>query len=49
MTKLQKKAIAINNLLYSATNHVAVKEEIGQSSDIFKWLSTYHEEYCELS
>ena len=47
MTKLQRKARAINDLLYSATNHVAVKKEIGQSSDIFKWLSTYHEEYCE--
>ena len=44
---MQKKAGAIDDLLYSATNHVAVKEELGQYSDIFKLLSTY-EEYCEL-
>ena len=25
-----------------------MKEELGQYSDIFKLLSTYHEEYCEL-
>ena len=48
MTRLQRKARAIDDLLYSATNHVAVKEELGQYSDIFKLLSTYHEEYCEL-
>ena len=47
MTRLQRKARAIDDLLYSATNHVAVKEELGQYSDIFKLLSTY-EEYCEL-
>ena len=45
---MQKKAGAIDDLLYSATNHVAVKEELGQYSDIFKLLSTYHEGYCEL-
>ena len=41
MTRLQRKAKAIDYLLYSATNHVAVKEELGQYSDIFKiqnWL-----------
>ena len=48
MARLQRKARAIDDLLYSATNHVAVKEELGQYSDIFKLLSTYHEEYCEL-
>ena len=48
MTRLQRKAGAIDDLLYSATNHVAVKEELGQYSDIFKLLSTYHEQYCEL-
>ena len=48
MTRLQRKARAIDDLLYSATNHVAVKEELGQYSDIFKLLSTHHEEYCEL-
>ena len=47
-TKLQKKARAIDDLFYSATNHVAVKEKPEQHSDIFKLLSTYHEEYCEL-
>ena len=48
MTGLQRKARAIDDLLYSATNHVTVKEELGQYSDIFKLLSTYHEEYSEL-
>ena len=48
MTRLQRKARAIDDLLYSATNHVAVKEELGQYSDSFKLLSTYHEGYCEL-
>ena len=48
MTRLQRKARAIDELLYSATNHVSVKEELGQYSDIFKLLSTYHEDYCEL-
>ena len=38
MTKLQRKARAIHDLLYSATNHIAVKEELGQYSDIFKLL-----------
>ena len=47
MARLQRKASAIDDLLYSTTNHVAVKEELGQYSDIFKLLSTY-EEYCEL-
>ena len=48
MRRLQRKARVIDGLLYSATNHVTVKEELGQYSDIFKLLSTYHEEYCEL-
>ena len=48
MTRLQRMARATEDLLYSANNHVAVKEELGQYSDIFKLLSTYHEEYCEL-
>ena len=48
MTRLQRKARAIDDFLYSATNHVTEKEELGQYSDIFKMLSTYHEEYCEL-
>ena len=48
MARLQRKTRAIDDLLYSATKHVGVKEELGQYSDIFKLLSTYHEEYCEL-
>ena len=48
MTRLQRKARAIDNFLNSGTNHFAVKAELGQYSDIFKLLSTYHEEYCEL-
>ena len=48
MTRLQRKTRAIDDLLYSGTNHVTVKEELGQYLDIFKLLSTYHEEYCEL-
>ena len=46
--KLQKKARVINDLFFSATNHFAVKEKLEQHSDIFKLLSTYHEDYCEL-
>ena len=48
MTRLPRKARAIDDLLYSATNYVAGKEELGQYSEIFKLLSTFHEEYCEL-
>ena len=48
MARLQRKAREIDDLLYSATNHVAVKEKLGQYSDIFKLLSTYHEKYCDL-
>ena len=48
MTRLQRKARAIGDLLYSGTNHVTVKEELGQYSEIFKLLLTYHEEYCEV-
>ena len=48
MTRLQRKARAIDDLLYSATSHVAVKEELGQYSDIFKLLLKYHEKYCKL-
>ena len=48
MIRLQRKARAIDDLLYSGTNHVTVKEALGQYSDIFKLLSTYHEKYCEL-
>ena len=48
MTRFQRKATAIDDLLYSTTYHVAVKGVLGQYSDILKMLSTYHEECCEL-
>ena len=49
VASLQRKARAINDLLYSSGNHVAVKEELQQYSDLFKLLSTHPEEYyCEL-
>ena len=48
MTRLHRKARATDDLLYSATNHVAGKEELGQYSDFFQLLSTYQEECCEL-
>ena len=38
MRRLQRKARAIDGLLYSATNHVTVKEQLGQYSDIYKQL-----------
>ena len=34
MTRLKRKTRAIDNFLYSASNHVTVKEELGQYSDI---------------
>ena len=48
MTILQRKARAIKDLLYSATNHVAVKEEPRQYSDIFKPLSTLRSSWSPL-
>ena len=48
VARLQGKARATNDLLYSSSNHVAVKEEFQQYSDLFKFLSTHYEEYCEL-
>ena len=48
VARLQRKARATDDLLYSSSNHVAVKEELQQYSDLFKLLSTDHEEYCEL-
>ena len=44
---LQKKVRAID-LLNSSSNHVAVKQELQQCYDLFKLLSTHHEEYCGL-
>ena len=46
--KLQRKVRAIDDLLYSSSNNVAVKEELRHYCDLFKLLSTYHEKYCEL-
>ena len=48
VARLQRKARAIDDLLYSSSNHVGVKEELQQYSDLLKLLSTHHEEYCEL-
>ena len=48
VARLQRKARATDDLLYSSSNHVAVKEELQQYSDLFKLLSIHHEEYCEL-
>ena len=48
VARLQRKARATDDLLYSPSNHVAVKEELQQYSDLFTLLSTHHEEYCEL-
>ena len=44
----QRKARATDDLLYSSSNHVAVKEELQQYSDLFKLVSTHQEEHCEL-
>ena len=49
LTKLQKKAKAIDDLLYSSSNHRAVKEGLVQYSDLFELLINYHKEYCDLS
>ena len=38
MERLQQNAKAIDDLLYSSSNHIAVKEELQQYSDIFKFL-----------
>ena len=48
VARLQRKARATYDVLYSSSNHVAVKEELQQYSDLLKLLSTHHEEYCEL-
>ena len=49
VARLQRKVRAIDDLLYSSGNHVTVKEELQQYSDLFKLLSTHHEEYCEVN
>ena len=45
---MQRKAKAIDDLLYSAGNEVAVREELDQYSDLFKLVTNHHEEYCKL-
>ena len=46
MSRMQRKII--DDLLYSAGNQVVVREELDQYSDLFKLVTTHHEEYCEL-
>ena len=48
VARLERKERAIDELVYASSNHLAVKEELQQYSDLFKLLSTHHEEYCEL-
>ena len=48
MSRVQRKAKAIDDLLYSAGNQVAIREELDQYSDLFKLVPNHHEEYCEL-
>ena len=47
ISRMQRKAKAIDDLLYSAGNQVAVREELDQYSDLFKLVTNHHEEYCE--
>ena len=48
MSRMFRKAKAIDDLLYSAGNQVAIREEHDQYSDLFKLVTNHHEEYCEL-
>ena len=48
MRGMQRKAKAINDLLYSSGNQVAVREELDHYSVLFKLVTNHHEEYCEL-
>ena len=48
ISRMQRKAKAIDDLLYSAGNQVAVREELDQYSDLFKLVTNHHEEYCKL-
>ena len=48
ISRIQRKAKAIDDLLYSAGNQVFVREELDQYSDLFKLVTNHHEEYCEL-
>ena len=48
MSRMQRDAKGIDDLIYSAGNQVAVREELDQYSDLFKLITNYHEEYCKL-
>ena len=48
MSRIQRKAKSIDDLLYSAGNQVAVREELEQYSDLLKLVTNHHEEYIEL-
>ena len=48
ISRMQRKAKAIDDLLYSAGNQVAVREELDQYSDLFKLFNNHHEEYFKL-
>ena len=48
ISRIQRKAKAIDDLLYSAGNQVAVREELDQYSDLLRLVTNHHEEYCEL-
>ena len=48
MSRMLRKAKAIDDLLYSAGNQVAIREDYDQYSDLFKLVTNHHEEYCEL-
>ena len=48
MSRKQRMAKAIDDLLYSGGNQVAVSEELDQHIDLFKLVTNRHEEYGEL-
>ena len=48
ISRMQKKAKTIDDLIYSAGNQFAVREELDQYSDLFKLVTNHHEEYCKL-
>ena len=46
--RLGRKATAIEDLLYSSKNFIAVKEELTQYDDIFKLIIENHDEHCKI-
>ena len=46
--RLARKAVAIEDLLYSSKNFITVKEELAQHDDIFKLIIENHEEHCKI-